>query len=207
MQRRHGPSSITMAICPPTRIPWRDAIGVCLPGGRQSGVTSEIETPRLLLRPLTEGDEGHFVKLFADPRVTRYITLTEEPMPRQWAVEALQRNLDAWHKYGYGPWSAIHKETGIWIGKIDLIIHEDWPGDDKTEVGWELDPAFWGQGLATEGGSAAIRYGFTELELPRIISVTTPKNVASLASDGKVRTQVSGSDPLARCRMRLVCGR
>lgn len=142
-------------------------------------MTSEIETPRLLLRPLTEDDEVHFVKLFADPQVTRYITLTEEPMPREWAVDALQRNLDAWHKYGYGPWSAIHKETGLWIGKIDLIVHEDWPGDDKTEVGWELDPTFWGQGLATEGGRAAIRYGFTELELPRIISVTTPKNVAS----------------------------
>jgi RimJ/RimL family protein N-acetyltransferase len=74
---------------------------------------------------------------------------------------------------------AIHKETGRWIGKIDLIVHEDWPGHDKTEVGWELDPAFWGRGLATEGGTAAIRYGFTQLELPRIISVTTPENVAS----------------------------
>ena len=143
-------------------------------------MTSEIETPRLILRPLTEDDEVHFVKLFADPRVTRYITLTEEPMPREWAVEALRRNLDTWQKYGYGPWSAIQKVTGRWIDKIDLIVHEDWPGEDKTEVGWELDPAYWGQGLATEGGSAAIRYGFTELELPRIISVTTLKNVASL---------------------------
>jgi len=133
----------------------------------------------LLLRPLREADEEHFIKLFGDPRVTRYITSTEKPMPKEWAVAALRRNLDAWHKYGHGPWSAIHKETGLWIGKIDLIVHEDWPGDDKTEVGWELDPAFWGQGLATEGGSAAIRYGFTELELPRINSVTTPDNGAS----------------------------
>lgn len=143
-------------------------------------MNTEIETSRLLLRPLTEQDEINFVKLFADPRVTRYITLTEEPMPREWAVQALQRNLAAWGTYGYGPWSAIHKETGRWMGKIDLIVHEDWPGGDKTEVGWELDPAFWGQGLATEGGQAAVRHGFTELELSRIISVTTPTNVASM---------------------------
>ena len=138
----------------------------------------EIETPRLLLRPLTEADEKRFMKLLADPRVTQYIAMTEKS-PKEWAMAALRRNLDAWHEYGYGPWSVIHKETGLWIGKIHLLVHEDWPGEDKTEVGWELDPAFWGQGLATEGGTAAIRYGFTELELPRIISVTTTENVAS----------------------------
>ena len=143
-------------------------------------MNSEIETPRLLLRPLTEDDEEHFVKLFADPRVTRYITLTEEPMPKEWAVEELRENLAGWRKYGYGPWSAIHRETGRWIGKIDLSVLEDCPRDDKTEVGWELDPAFWGQGLATEGGQAAIRYGFTDLDFSRIISVTTPTNVASM---------------------------
>lgn len=78
-------------------------------------------------------------------------------MPKEWAVAALRRNLDAWHKYGYGPWSAIHKETGQWIGKIDLIVNEDWPEDDKTEVRWELHPDFWGQGLASEGGRDPVR--------------------------------------------------
>jgi RimJ/RimL family protein N-acetyltransferase len=80
-----------------------EAIGLCLSSGRKALVTSEIETPRLLLRLLTEADEERFVKLFADPRVTRYITLTKDRMPKERAVSALRRNLDAWQKYGYGP--------------------------------------------------------------------------------------------------------
>jgi [ribosomal protein S5]-alanine N-acetyltransferase len=99
----------------------------------------------------------------------------DEPMPREWAVEELQENLAGWRKYGYGPWSAIHKETGRSMGKIDLSVLEDWPEDDRRRSAG----SFWGQGLATEGGRAALRYGFTELELSRIISVTTPTNVAS----------------------------
>jgi hypothetical protein len=33
-------------------------------------------------------------------------------------------------------------------------------GPHKVEVGWELHRAFWGRGLATEGGRAGVRYGF-----------------------------------------------
>jgi RimJ/RimL family protein N-acetyltransferase len=139
----------------------------------------EIDTPRLRLRPLTKDDQPQFVELFGDPRVTQYLALMEDPMQPEWAVSALDRNLACWTRYGYGPFAAIHKETGRWVGKIGLMVHEDWSGEDKTEVGWQLDPEFWGRGLATEGGTAAIHHGFAELDLPRIISVTTPKNVAS----------------------------
>jgi RimJ/RimL family protein N-acetyltransferase len=70
----------------------------------------------------------------------------EDPMQPEWAVSALDRNLACWKRYGYGPFAAIHKETGRWVGKIGLMVHEDWPGEDKTEVGWQLDPEFWGPG-------------------------------------------------------------
>jgi RimJ/RimL family protein N-acetyltransferase len=48
-----------------------------------------------------------------------------------------------------------------------------------VEVGWELDPSVWGRGLATEGGRAAVRYGFQVVGLERIVSATVPANVAS----------------------------
>jgi [ribosomal protein S5]-alanine N-acetyltransferase len=164
---------------------------------------TEIDTPRLHLRPLTKDDRPLFVQLFADPRVTQYLTLTDEPMSPDWAVRALSRNLACWKRYGYGPFAAIHKETGRRIGKIDLMVHEDWPGEDETEVGWELNAEFWGRGLATEGGTAAIHDGFAELDLPRIISVTTPKNVASWRVM-EMRSEASGNHPLAGRGLRLV---
>ena len=78
-----------------------------------------------------------------------------------------------------GPWAAIDRITGSWIGKLGLMYQEDWPGPDKFEVDYELDPVCWGRGLATEGTQAALRYGFVERSLPRIIGATVPENVAS----------------------------
>ena len=46
-------------------------------------------------------------------------------------------------------------------------------------MGWRLDPAYWGRGFATEGAVASVRYGFEELGLERIISITLPENAAS----------------------------
>jgi RimJ/RimL family protein N-acetyltransferase len=84
-----------------------------------------------------------------------------------------------WREYDFGPWVAIDKQTGRWLGQIGLNELPSWPGSDKVEVGWELDPSVWGQGLATEGGRAAARYGFEVVGLERIISVTRADNAAS----------------------------
>jgi RimJ/RimL family protein N-acetyltransferase len=47
------------------------------------------------------------------------------------------------------------------------------------EVVWRLGTAFRGRGYATELGAAALRWGFTTLELDEIISIFEPANVAS----------------------------
>jgi RimJ/RimL family protein N-acetyltransferase len=54
-----------------------------------------------------------------------------------------------------------------------------WPGPHNVEVGWELHPSVWGQGLATEGGRVALRYGFEVVRLERIISAARADNAAS----------------------------
>ena len=57
---------------------------------------------------------------------------------------------------------------------------EDWAeGEHKTEVGWRLDPAFWGRGLATEAARASVAYGFETPGLETIISFIEPGNTAS----------------------------
>ena len=50
---------------------------------------------------------------------------------------------------------------------------------DKVEVGWDLHPSVWGQGLATEGAQAALGYGFEVVGLERIISTARADNAAS----------------------------
>jgi RimJ/RimL family protein N-acetyltransferase len=90
-----------------------------------------------------------------------------------------ERTLRQWRVNGFGPWAALEKATGAWIGRLGLDELADWPGDDKVEVGFELHRAWWGRGLATEGARAALAFGFREHGLARIISVTAAGHTAA----------------------------
>jgi RimJ/RimL family protein N-acetyltransferase len=48
-----------------------------------------------------------------------------------------------------------------------------------VEIGWRLDPDYWGRGLATEAAAAVLRDGFERLGFSRLISIIYRENVAS----------------------------
>jgi RimJ/RimL family protein N-acetyltransferase len=150
-----------------------------------------IETSRLLLRPWQPDDLAQLTRLLGDPEVTRYIVLGEPFTPED-VAEVSARTLEQWDHNGFGPWVAIEKATGRWVGRIGLSEILDWPGPDKFEVGWELHREFWGRGLATEGGRAGVRYGFEVVGLDRIMSATMATNAASRRVMDKCGLQFQG---------------
>jgi RimJ/RimL family protein N-acetyltransferase len=139
---------------------------------------TEVETARLLLRPWQPDDLAEFTRLLTDPVVTRYIVV-HTPFTPEEVAELSERTLAQWERNGFGPWAAIEKQTGRWVGRIGLDELADWPCPHKAEVGWELHREFWGRGLATEGGRAGLRHGFETVGLERIVSVTMATNAAS----------------------------
>ena len=78
---------------------------------------------------------------------------------------------------GYGHWAVESKETGRMIGRIGFLNPEGWPG---FEIGWTLARHAWGKGYAIEGARAALRYAFTTLDKPHVISLIHPDNTASI---------------------------
>jgi RimJ/RimL family protein N-acetyltransferase len=133
-----------------------------------------IETPRLRLREWRWDDLDEMARIYAHPEVERYL----EPKDRAAAEDEVAYLVAHWEHEGFGAWAVEHAESGRLIGRIGLLRHVDWP-DEPAEVGWTLDRAYWGRGLATEGGAASLRYGFEVLGFDRIISITLPGNTAS----------------------------
>jgi RimJ/RimL family protein N-acetyltransferase len=157
---------------------------------------TEIQTARLLLRPWQPDDLSEFIRLLTDPEVTRYIVV-HTPFSPEDVGELHARTLEQWERNGFGPWAAIDKATGCWVGHIGLDELPDWPGPHKIEVGWELHREFWGRGLATEGGRAGVRYGFEVVGLERIISATMATNAASRRVMEKCGLSFQGELPMA----------
>lgn len=143
-----------------------------------TGTQGGAETGRLLLLPWTEKYSGEFARVCRDPEAMRFIS-GGKPLTEDVIGSIIERTLAIWDEHGYGPWAAIDRQTGRWVGRIGLNLLNDWPGPDKWEVGYELAPEYWGRGLATEGAREAIRFGWSHTPLTRIISVTAAGHRAS----------------------------
>jgi RimJ/RimL family protein N-acetyltransferase len=135
-----------------------------------------LETERLTLRAFREEDLDAYAGMCADVEVMRYIG-DGRPVGRADTWRHMAFFLGHWHLRGFGLWAAEVKETGTLVGRIGLHRPEGWPG---LEVGWLLGRAWWGQGLATEGGRAALDYAFNHLGAAHVVSVIHPENAASI---------------------------
>lgn len=127
----------------------------------------EIKTERLLLRDLRMEDLADFHELMSSPAVVRY-----EPcgvMTLKEAEGELERRI------GSGAFTAIAlKDSGKVIGNVCLGKRDF----NTLELGYLLNPAFWGMGYAQEGCGALIREAFLR-GVHRICAMCDPENAAS----------------------------
>jgi RimJ/RimL family protein N-acetyltransferase len=136
-----------------------------------------LATDRLLLRLWRDEDVAPFVALNADPAVTEFLP---GPVTPGQAAQffAAQNALHARHGCCY--FAAELKSTGKLAGLVGLKYQDfDTPFAPCHEVGWRLASRYWGQGLASEGARAALRFGFERLGLDEIVSFTVARNLRS----------------------------
>jgi ribosomal-protein-alanine N-acetyltransferase len=139
--------------------------------------TAVLETPRLLLRAWRSSDREPFYRMNSDPRVMEFFP---QCLSREASDEVVDRIERHFERYGFGLFAADLRETGDFIGFIGLARPSfEAHFTPAVEIGWRLAAEFWNRGWATEGARAVVRYGFEELRLPEIVSITVPANVPS----------------------------
>jgi RimJ/RimL family protein N-acetyltransferase len=133
-----------------------------------------IETDRVRLRRFTNEDRDAVARWNADAEFTRHLAGVQTREQSDAMFDRWQRH---WDEHGFGLLAVEWKETGELIGRSGPQYHRVWA--DDPEVGWALDPGWWGRGIATEAGAAAVAWAFGELGHPRVVSITTKENTAS----------------------------
>jgi ribosomal-protein-alanine N-acetyltransferase len=136
-----------------------------------------LETPRLILRGWRDADLDDWARISAHPRVMEFFPAAYSRAQSGEIASRLRADLE---RNGYGWWIAEVKATGRFAGVISLQ-DVTFPADftPAREVGWRLDVDAWGNGYATEGAAAAIRYAFDRLEWNDVVSMTSVWNVRS----------------------------
>lgn len=135
----------------------------------------EIETERLLLRPMTDADLEWYASLRADAEVMRFIGATGT-LTREQSKERLDRLLACWTQHGLGMFSVRPRDDATPIGWAGL---QPLDGSEEIEVGYGFGRPAWGRGFATEAARAVVRWGFADRALERIVAVAYPENDAS----------------------------
>ena len=135
-----------------------------------------LETDRLILRVPVQADlDDGWAEFHGDEESMRWLG---GAMPRSVAWRALAQVVGMWGLRGFGPFSAIEKATGRWVGRIGPWEPEEWPA---PEVGWMVRRSAWGQGYASEAAEACLRYVFEDLGWPRVTHMIRAENVGSQA--------------------------
>jgi RimJ/RimL family protein N-acetyltransferase len=101
-------------------------------------------------------------------------TLTE-----QQSNEMIDRMRAVWAERGFGLWAVERTDTAELVGFVGLSAPA-WQSSFTpcVEVGWRLARRHWGNGFAPEAATAALQFGFDNVELPHdeIVSFTTVAN-------------------------------
>ena len=136
----------------------------------------ELQTSRLLLRPLAEVDAEALLEIHSDPHVMRYSTIS--PWTSITQAHELIGQSRRWLSTGrHMCLGIIRKDARTCIGTCTLFdINRS---SRRAEVGFILGSRSWGQGYMTEALVAFLNYAIRELDLNRVEADTDPRNVAS----------------------------
>lgn len=139
----------------------------------------QLQTERLVLRQWNDEDLWAFADMNADPEVMEYFP---SPLTAEQSAEMMGKQQSLLDAGRPGLFAAEIWATSTFIGFIGLNVPRfDAPFMPCVEIGWRLVRSAWGQGYATEGADAVLKYGFVALELPEIVSFTSTQNARSRA--------------------------
>ncbi|MBS0028593.1 GNAT family N-acetyltransferase [Chitinophaga sp. 22321] len=146
----------------------------------------ELTSLRLLLTPVTTADIPVIHRLHSMPETDEYNTLG---IPADIAVTADVVN--GWLRDAdQQVWCITVRDTREFIGLAALVLKT--PRFRSAEVWYKLDPAWWGQGLATETVTTLVQYAFDQLNLHRVEAGCAVNNKGSARVLEKSGMQLEG---------------
>lgn len=144
-------------------------------------MTPLLSTKRLYLREFVPEDASALYALNSNPDVLRYTG--DSAFYNVAAAESFLKDYDHYSRFGFGRWAVILKGEERFIGFSGLRRDE---ATGEVDLGFRLFTEYWSRGYATEAGRAALRAGFEQFGLDRIVGRAMRENRASITVLQKV---------------------
>jgi [ribosomal protein S5]-alanine N-acetyltransferase len=135
-----------------------------------------LETERFILRAPTSDDAADTFRIMSDPRTMRYFGQLPLASLNQ-AIARVQDFQTAFEEQTGIRWVITNRTDGEFMGTCGfwrlLRLHL------RAEIGYELAPDWWGQGVMTEALKPVLTFGFTHMGLHSVEAQIHPANVGS----------------------------
>jgi len=124
-----------------------------------------LETDRLVLRRMKIDDAEDMFDYARRADVTKY--LTWDCHPNEAYTKDYLRYIQKQYEDGeFYDWAVVDKASGKMIGTCGFTSFDD--DNNSAEIGYVLNPDYWGDGFATEAVGEILKFGFRRLNLHRI---------------------------------------
>lgn len=141
-------------------------------------IPSQLETDRLLIRPLKMEDFEGFFSFLKSKEATRNLFLSPEDRTREGVklfFEELVRAYDTPNPiFALG---VVEKDTHDYVGTMGLSALKI---GNSAETIFIFLPDFWGKGYAYEAGEKMFSYAFDNLKLDQLVCFLTHENEAGI---------------------------
>ena len=134
-----------------------------------------LETSRTYLREMTKDDFDSLKKVISDPENMKYYS---KPYDDNGVNRWINWCIDSYHKYGFGLWAVILKETGEMIGDCGVSM-QFIDNDYKPEIGYHLRKDYHQKGLGKEVTRAVRDYFFSHYQYEEVYSYMDKDNLPS----------------------------
>lgn len=149
-----------------------------VPIGRKRMADIVIETTRLVLRRIEEGDAAEHYRLLNTPPMMEHLggqlELHEIEAKHAKAMASFARD-------GFGFMLVVEKATGELVGNCGMkrVDHPNAPNQGDFEIGWVVRDDRWRRGYAAEAVRAIMEWGFTTHQAPHVVALTADRNEPS----------------------------
>jgi len=150
----------------------------------------QLTTARLILREFSADDWPAVLAYQSDPRYLRYYEWTGRTPEEVQAFVRMFLDQQAEQPRLKFQFALTLKSTGLLIGNCGIRMRR--PDAHEADIGYELNPEYWGQGYASEAARAIVAFGFNELRLHRIWSWCIADNIGSARVLEKLGMRLEG---------------
>lgn len=141
-------------------------------------MTVVLETERLRLRHLTPDDAPFMFELVTDPSWIEFIGDRGWKSHDDARLALEEKYVASYAEHGFGLWGVTLRDGDELLGICGLIKRESL---EDVDVGFAFLPRHVGKGYASEAAAASLTYARATLGLRRVVAITTPNNVRSIA--------------------------